>query len=593
MSSRPGVGALSIEERAVGDGAEATLARLEARILQLETQLNGVGRESLQSAREHSAELRRLSRRLVEALENERRSIARELHDEAGQSLTSLKLGLALLRRQPDCTSTLQASIDELLRTADLAMEGLHRLALNLRPPSLDRYGLVPALEQWLAALERQCGLHVKLVALGLDAERLPDDLEIALYRLIQEALTNVTRHAQASQAGVVVERRKDRITMIVEDNGRGFDVDAALHSGRLGLLGMRERAAMLGGVLTIESAPGQGTTIYLDVPSVAASAVKDGAAPDVSNLTEATSEAPTPLGASRTHPAEGSTAWADAAGNGLSSEAAAELSRAKALSDALLDIIESIVGGSGSSTSLDQVLARTAQATGCESGSIMVRDGEHWFVRYAYGMPPNMREARWKDSDFPSAAWVAQNRQVLVVDSGDDPRVSAEVFRQYGIKSHAALPLAAGDELLGVLTLNRHVDPTQWQSSEVAFLHRLAGTVSLALENARLHEVAVRQHDDLAQRVDELRTLVDMLPVGIALAHDSACQRVTGNAFFNRMLDLQPGSNVSFSASAGERPSNFTAVRDGVVIPPEELPLQVAARRGPRGARPGNSVAA
>ncbi len=559
-----------------GGGVRSTVERLEKRIQELEAQLNGAEGERLGVAQEHNRELRQLSRRLVEALENERRTMARELHDEAGQSLTALKLGLAQVVRQPGCTPELKAAIDELRSTADLALDGLHRLALDLRPPSLDRYGLLPALEQWLHAFERQCGFHVKLLARGLDGDRLPEDLETALYRIIQEALTNVARHAHATQTGMVLERRKGRVKLIVEDNGIGFDVDAAVRSGRLGLIGMHERAAMLGGELFIESRPGKGTTVYLELPSFA----EEPAVADSRRRPPDPGAGPSAGPVANGQFAEGTKAPPDAEEHWFDAEAAAELSRAKALSDALLDIIETIVVGVGSDASLEQALALTAQAIGCESASIVVRDGDTWAVRYGYGMPAGMREAPWSDDELPSAAWVALHRQVLAVDERDDPPVRAEVL-PHGINSHAAIPLTAGDQLLGVLTLNRHIDPTPWQPSEVAFMRRLAGTVSLALHNARLHDVTVRQRDDLAQRVEELRSLVDMLPAGIAIAHDAAAQYMSGNAFFARMLNLAPGSNVSLTAPPDERPTSFVALRDGLELPAEELPMQVAAREG------------
>ncbi len=146
-------------------------------------------------------------------------------------------------------------------------MEGLHRLAINLRPTSLDRHGLVAALEQYAGAFREQYGLQVDLLAVDLDEERLPEELSTALYRIVQEGLTNVVRHAQATRASVVLERRDDRALLVIEDDGRGFDVDAAFQSGRLGLLGMRERAEMLGGSMTIESRPGHATALYVDVP--------------------------------------------------------------------------------------------------------------------------------------------------------------------------------------------------------------------------------------------------------------------------------------------------------------------------------------
>ena len=220
--------------------------------------------EALRASRE---EIRAYSRRLVEAIENERRSLARELHDQAAQSLSALKFSLSRLRRELDSQGRQAARFDETGQLVDSVMDDLHRLALNLRPVSLDRYGLLPALQQYAEFYRRQSGLKVDLVSVGIEDERLPADVETALYRVVQEALTNVVRHARAKRVGVILERKGDRVVAIVEDDGQGFDVDEALRSGRLGLLGMRERAEMLSGRLTIESAPGTGTTVYADLP--------------------------------------------------------------------------------------------------------------------------------------------------------------------------------------------------------------------------------------------------------------------------------------------------------------------------------------
>ena len=177
-----------------------------------------------------------LSRRLVEVQETERRLIARELHDDAGQALAALMVGLKLLERdaaQPDAVLRRAA---ELRKTADGVLDNLHRLAMDLRPASLDHLGLVPSLQQYLAAVSHQTELSVRFEALGLDGVRLAPDAETNIYRIVQEALTNIVRHAQASHADVLLEGREQGILLIIEDNGIGFDYDEALRRGRLGL---------------------------------------------------------------------------------------------------------------------------------------------------------------------------------------------------------------------------------------------------------------------------------------------------------------------------------------------------------------------
>jgi signal transduction histidine kinase len=222
--------------------------------------------EQVRTGRE---QLQALSRRLVEVQEAERGHVARELHDETGQALSSLLLGLSLLEREADRPQAVIARATELETMVDEMLENLHRLAMNLRPAALDHLGLVAALEQYIEAFDRQHGVAAQFQTVGLNGERLPPATETALYRIVQEALTNVIRHAQASHVGVLLERRDDQVVTIIEDDGVGFDPDIAMQSSRLGLFGMRERAEMLGGKLVIESTAGKGTTVLVEIPYV------------------------------------------------------------------------------------------------------------------------------------------------------------------------------------------------------------------------------------------------------------------------------------------------------------------------------------
>ncbi|GAB4282780.1 MAG: hypothetical protein Kow0080_36760 [Candidatus Promineifilaceae bacterium] len=210
-----------------------------------------------------------LLERALAAQEAERQRIARELHDEAGQALTSLMVGLRLLEKQAEPSPDLLAQTAALKQTADTVLENLHRLAVDLRPASLDHVGLVAALRQYIELYRRQTGLDVQLEVVGLADGRLPDTIETTLYRIVQEALTNVARHAQAMQVGVLLEAQPDRVVAIVEDDGVGFDPATSQKNGCLGLFGMQERAEMVNGRLTIESTPNQGTTIFVEVPYV------------------------------------------------------------------------------------------------------------------------------------------------------------------------------------------------------------------------------------------------------------------------------------------------------------------------------------
>jgi signal transduction histidine kinase len=211
--------------------------------------------------------LQTLSRKLVEMQEDERRRVSRELHDEAGQTLTSLLLTLRLLEREAGPGGAVTARAEDLRRIAESIQETLHRVATGLRPVALDHLGLVPALQQLVGNFSTSGGPNIVLETLGFGDGRLTTEVETALYRIAQEALTNAVRHAAAREIAVVLERREGHLVLIVEDDGRGFDADLASRSGRLGMIGMRERAEMLGGRLLMESSPGSGTTIVVEVP--------------------------------------------------------------------------------------------------------------------------------------------------------------------------------------------------------------------------------------------------------------------------------------------------------------------------------------
>ena len=215
-----------------------------------------------------TARMQSLSRRLVEAQESERRHIARELHDEAGQALASLRYGLRLLEREIDEGSSVSSRVAELMERTDAVIDSLHRMAADLRPASLDHLGLDAALHQYARAAAAKFGFAVRFKARGFTSERLPMVVETALFRVVQEAMTNVVRHAQAGRVDVLVEHRGDRILVMVEDDGVGFEPNLKQVGNHLGLLGMRERAEALGGTLTVESAPGAGTTIVVEVAS-------------------------------------------------------------------------------------------------------------------------------------------------------------------------------------------------------------------------------------------------------------------------------------------------------------------------------------
>jgi len=201
-------------------------------------------------------------RRVVEAQELERRRLARELHDQTGQELTSVLLGLKAVEEAKSDAERTQA----LAAVREQVVETLHdvrRLAVELRPKALDDFGLVPALELLRDTFAGQTGMRVDLES--QIRERLATNVETALYRIVQEALTNIVKHAQASAVSIVLARSGGGITAVIEDDGRGFTPDGGGEG--LGLLGMGERLALLGGKLKVESSPGAGTTIVAEVP--------------------------------------------------------------------------------------------------------------------------------------------------------------------------------------------------------------------------------------------------------------------------------------------------------------------------------------
>jgi signal transduction histidine kinase len=203
-------------------------------------------------------------RRVVEAQELERRRLARELHDETGQALTSILLGLKAFEETLERDES-RAAATELRELVVATLQDVRRLAVELRPKALDDFGLVPALERLTQTFAEQTGISVDLET-ALPDERLPSDVETALYRIVQESLTNVVKHARAQSVSILLRRRGGAIAVVIEDDGRGFD-PAGVRDGGFGLTGMRERLALLGGRLDVESSEGGGTTLALEVP--------------------------------------------------------------------------------------------------------------------------------------------------------------------------------------------------------------------------------------------------------------------------------------------------------------------------------------
>jgi signal transduction histidine kinase len=229
-------------------------------ILRLERQ----GRQRYEALSHSRLELESLSARLVEAQEEERRAISRELHDEVGQSLGALLVEVGQLSKllPPDDRVT-QAQIAHIKSVAENAVKSIRDIALLLRPPMLDDLGLVPALEWQAREISRRGDMEVEVHSENV-SETLPDEMRVTIYRLVQEALNNAASHASAKNARVAIMQNPDRITVEIADDGHGFD---PVRQRGMGILGMEERVRRLGGSFTIESSPGKGAHVRAELP--------------------------------------------------------------------------------------------------------------------------------------------------------------------------------------------------------------------------------------------------------------------------------------------------------------------------------------
>ena len=226
--------------------------------------------ESNEQLRREMAEREALRRKLLHAQEEERRRIARELHDQMGQNLTALNVGLkSLLDRQS--RSGLGSRVQHLQELATQTARDLHRVAVELRPAALDDLGLVKAIRALIETWSTRYGIDVDFEAGQYKAAGISSEIETILYRIIQEALNNVAKHSGATHVALVLRHTADYVHAIIEDDGRGFDARVASQSGngsgRLGLLGIQERLGMVGGNFKVESAPGRGATLLVRIP--------------------------------------------------------------------------------------------------------------------------------------------------------------------------------------------------------------------------------------------------------------------------------------------------------------------------------------
>ncbi len=221
--------------------------------------------ESLARAREYDQRLKQMSSHVLTAQEVERQRIAHELHDDTAQALTSVLLRLRVLERSTDDTR-LRKGLAELRDLTGAALEGVRRLAIDLRPPVLDDLGLEVALQAQVRDFESQW--QIKATVSSGRLGRIPPEVELVLYRIAQEALSNVAKHARASRVALRLTRRGRMLRMFIEDDGCGFDAEAIAnpHSSRLGLFGMKERLGLVDGTFSIESTVGNGTRVSAQV---------------------------------------------------------------------------------------------------------------------------------------------------------------------------------------------------------------------------------------------------------------------------------------------------------------------------------------
>ncbi|HEU4323765.1 MAG TPA: PAS domain S-box protein [Roseiflexaceae bacterium] len=249
-------------------------AELETRVQERTSELataNQLLQQEIAERRRLAAQRAALMERIISAQEAERQRIARELHDTLGQFLSALNLRLSMAQSLDGLPPSVHGELAQLRALTGRIDQEVDRLTMELRPPALEHLGLPDALhsyaEEWIAT----SGIPVDVVVTGLDTTRLPAVIEATTYRIVQEALTNVLKHAQARSVSVIIERRGGELRVIVEDDGVGFEPRQSTAQGnggrQVGLIGMAERAALAGGELLIESAPGTGASIYLRIP--------------------------------------------------------------------------------------------------------------------------------------------------------------------------------------------------------------------------------------------------------------------------------------------------------------------------------------
>jgi two-component system CheB/CheR fusion protein len=266
------------------DALEDARAALESRVDQRTAELaaaNDALDAKLRERRQAEDQIRGLIRRLLTVQEDERRRVSRDLHDHLGQQVAGLGLKIEGLHGISQGNPALRAAIEDVRQTLVRLDRDLDFFTWELRPAALDDLGLVVTLGNFIVEWSKEFGIQADFQNRGMDGLRLSYEIETSLYRITQEALNNIYKHARASRVGVILELRNGQAVLVIEDNGVGFDRSSKMSGPErgIGLLGMRERAALIGGTMEIETAPGRGTTVFVRAPAVVEPAAADGQA--------------------------------------------------------------------------------------------------------------------------------------------------------------------------------------------------------------------------------------------------------------------------------------------------------------------------
>jgi signal transduction histidine kinase/DNA-binding response OmpR family regulator len=278
------LGVMNVASRTSGGFAEGKLRPLQlladqavvaienARLYERSQKEIADRKQAEKEATRYRMDLQKLSSQLINTQEDERKRISQELHDEIGQALTAISVNLLALEKKlpADILATVTEQLADMRGLTDEVMQQIRELSLRLRPSMLDDFGLISTLRWYTNRYQERLGIELVFTAVGLET-RLPSAIETTLYRITQEALTNIARHAQATEVQVRLQAGVDTISILIEDNGQGFSPEQVLNAetpaNHMGLLGMQERAAFIGGHLQIQSSPGQGTQLLAKIP--------------------------------------------------------------------------------------------------------------------------------------------------------------------------------------------------------------------------------------------------------------------------------------------------------------------------------------